>query len=227
MGISGQADRFLKLKILIIRLILIIAGTAFYFLSQLALGNRLFPTFCIEDKFFEWTAPINQFLQQHPGWTGVLLGIDSIIFDVSVLFLLLKALFGPTFRPFVALLLFVFIRLIMQVLCPLQPPPDMIWHKTLMPSLFQTYGTINDFFFSGHLGIAVLAVVELYRMHKPKLVWLGIALTFFLFCILILLRLHYTMDLYAGIVTALFLEFVAQRFSRHIDSWLGKKGEKC
>ena len=51
----------------------------------------------------------------------------------------------------------------MQACVALPAPTDAIWHYPGFPSLLVTYGVANDYFFSGHTAIAVLAATELAR----------------------------------------------------------------
>jgi membrane-associated phospholipid phosphatase len=70
---------------------------------------------------------------------------------------------------------------------------------------------------SGHTAIAVLAAAELARLGKK---WLaaGVILVAFEIVTVVVLRAHYTMDVFAGAVTALLASRLAQlvcaRFNR-------------
>src|ERR1700683_47430 len=71
------------------------------------------------------------------------------------------------------------LRQIMQWLVALPAPPNAIWHYPGFPSLLVTYGVSNDYFFSGHTAIAVLAVTEIARMGKRWLTALGVLIMLF------------------------------------------------
>jgi len=47
------------------------------------------------------------------------------------------------------LVLLLGMRQVMQALCALPAPPNMIWRYPGFPSLFVTYSVGNDYFFSG------------------------------------------------------------------------------
>jgi hypothetical protein len=84
----------------------------------------------------------------------------------------------------------------------------MIWRHPGFPSLLVTYGTATDLFFSGHTAIAVYGAVELARLGGPWIA-LGIALAVIEATTVLVLRAHYTMDVFAAIVTGLWVAGVA------------------
>ncbi len=99
----------------------------------------------------------------------------------------------------------------------------MIWDYPGVPSLFVTYGTTNDFFFSGHTAIAVYGAIELARFRRP---WLTLAATVVAFIeamTVLVLRAHYTMDVFAAILAAAIVAriavSVAPSFDRLLAGW--------
>jgi hypothetical protein len=134
--------------------------------------------------------------------------VTSAIIDVLGLFLLGSAIFGPSFRPFLGLAIVFVLRQLCQGLCALPPPEGMIWRHPGFPSLLVTYGTATDLFFSGHTAIAVYGAVELARLGGPWIA-LGIALAVIEATTVLVLRAHYTMDVFAAIVTGLWVAGVA------------------
>lgn len=72
-----------------------------------------------------------------------------------------------------------------------------------------TYSVSNDYFFSGHTAIAVLAVTEIARLDKRWLTALGILVAVFEIATVLVLRAHYTMDVFTGIVTGLCAAYLA------------------
>src|SRR5947208_15074209 len=76
-------------------------------------------------------------------------------------------------------------------------------------SLLVTYGTAGDLFFSGHTAIAVYGCVELVRLGGPVLPALGVAIAIVEALTVLVLRAHYTMDVLAAIVAALWAADVA------------------
>ncbi|MDB5289351.1 MAG: hypothetical protein JWL69_592 [Phycisphaerales bacterium] len=91
-----------------------------------------------------------------------------------------------------------------------------------MPTLLVTYGVSTDLFFSGHTGLAVLGAVELGRMNKKWLSALGICIALGEATTVLVLRAHYTMDVFTGAATALLVASVAAKIAPRWDAWLGK-----
>jgi membrane-associated phospholipid phosphatase len=103
----------------------------------------------------------------------------------------------------------------------------MIWHKTSVPTLLVTYGVSTDLFFSGHTGLAVLGAVELARTQKWPLVALGIGIALFEAASVLVLRAHYTMDVFTGAVTALLVAQLAAKVAPWCDRALAQWGTKA
>jgi hypothetical protein len=185
------------------RVVLVVAGLAAWFGTQALIGARAFPQGRIGDAVLDWTAPVNAFLNENHVWANTLLIVSSAMIDAFGVFLLARSVFGPTLRPFLGLLLLLGLRQICQGLCALPQPEGMIWWDPGFPSLLVTYGVSNDLFFSGHTGVAVFGAMELSRMGWRWLVPIAVAAAVFESVAVLVLRAHYTMDVFAGAMTAL------------------------
>lgn len=166
------------------------------------IGSRSLKDGAIGDGIHELTAPLNRYLLHHARAANATLIISSLCIDAFGIFLIGAGIFGPTLRPFVALLILFAFRQTCQALCALPEPKDMIWRYPGFPSLLVTYGTGNDFFISGHTAVAVLGAIELARMGP---LWLAIAagvVAFLEATTVIVLRAHYTMDVLAAACAA-------------------------
>jgi membrane-associated phospholipid phosphatase len=97
----------------------------------------------------------------------------------------------------------------------------MIWRNPGFPSLFVTYNVGNDFFFSGHTAIAVFGAIELSRMRRRWLTALGFAVVIFEVATVLTLRAHYTMDVFTGAVTALWVSALCDSVGPRLDRVLG------
>ena len=93
----------------------------------------------------------------------------------------------------------------------------MIWHYPGFPSLLVTYHVANDFFFSGHTAIAVFGAVELSRLRRNWLTVLAVLMVIFEVATVLVLRAHYTMDVFTGIVAALWVAHLSEQVSPPID----------
>ena len=131
------------------RAALVAVGLGLWFWTQRLIGARPWPKTGIGDAVHERTARWNRWLVDHPRAADGLLIASSGVIDALGLFLLGAAIFGPTFRPFLGLLMLFALRQLCQGLCALAPPENMIWRAPRFPSLLVTYGVATDLFFSG------------------------------------------------------------------------------
>ena len=191
------------------RAALVAVGLGLWFWTQRLIGARPFPTTGIGDAIHDWTAGWNRWLVAHSRAADALLIASSAVIDLLGFFLLGASIFGPTFRPFVGLLMLYALRQLCQGLCAFAPPENMIWRAPRFPSLLVTYGTATDLFFSGHTSIAVYGALELARLGGWELTLLGVAIVLFEAGAVLVLRAHYTADVFTAIVTALWAAGVA------------------
>ena len=192
-----------------------------WFWTQSLIGARSSPPGTMGDGMHDLLAAPNQYLHGHPAAANALLIASSAIIDCLGVFLLARSVFGPTLRPFLALLLLFAMRQICQLMCSLDPPEGMIWHDPGFPSLLVTYDVATDFFFSGHTGLAVMGAVELWRTGIRRWKILGIAIVIFEATTVLVLRAHYSMDVFTGAVAARYATILAARIAPSCDACLG------
>jgi hypothetical protein len=184
-----------------------------WFWSQKLIGAQGTPTLAIGDRLHTLTAPANLYLYAHPSAANALLVVSSGIIDLLGIFLLARWIFGASIRPFLGLVIVLGLRQIMQSLVSLPAPPNAIWHYPGFPSLLVTYGVSNDYFFSGHTAIAVLGVTEIARMRKPWFTAVGFVVAIFEVVTVLVLRAHYTMDVFTGVIAGLYASNLASCIS--------------
>lgn len=112
------------------------------------------------------------------------------------------------------------LRQILQAICALPAPPNMIWHYPGFPSLLVTYNVGNDFFFSGHTAIAVFGGIELARLGKRWLTIVAAGIVVFEILTVLVLRAHYTMDVFTGLLAAIVVAQFCAGISPRVDAWL-------
>lgn len=212
-----QAEDSGRRRSLLLRLLVTGIVLALWFWTQSLIGARTAPASGIGDALHNLTVGLNSYFARNSGAANALLVVSSALIDALGLFLLGRWLFGGSIRPFLGLFLLMTLRQLMQALCAFPPPPNMIWHYPGFPSLLVTYHVANDFFFSGHTAIAVFGAIELSRLRRNWLTAAAVALVFFEVATVLILRAHYTMDVFAGIVAALWVASLSERISPRLD----------
>jgi len=210
--------RSLLLRLLVSGIVL-----ALWFWTQSLIGARTAPTSGVGDALHNLSAGANSYFAQNTGAANVLLIVSSALIDALGLLLLGRWLFGGSIRPFLGLFLLMTLRQLMQAICALPPPPNMIWHYPGFPSFLVTYHVANDFFFSGHTAIAVFGAIELSRLRRYWLTVLAVLIVVFEIATVLILRAHYTMDVFAGIVAALWVAHLSEQISPRLDQLITYK----
>jgi hypothetical protein len=214
----------------LVRGIIVAVGLAMWFSTQSLIGSRGVgemgegPTANISkgDVLFHVTRGANEFLHANPRYADALLIASSAVIDVLGVWLLVSSIFGPSMRPFVGLLIVFALRQISQAICVLPAPEGMIWRYPGCPSIFVTYSVANDFFFSGHTAIAVFGGMQLARIKRPGFALVGFLVAMFEMVTVILLRAHYSMDVFAGAMAALWAACAADRVGPLLDRAIGR-----
>jgi hypothetical protein len=209
----------------VVRTIVVVACLALWHVTQKLLATRNFMIDCnsespITDGIHQLTASWNKALLDKPKIANRLLISSSLIIDLLGIYLLIAAIFGKTFEPFLGLMMVFALRQICQAFCPLPPPKGMIWRSTGVPSLLVTYGTSCDLFFSGHTAIAIYGALTLASNLGPIGIALGCAIAIFEIVTVLILRAHYTMDVFTGAIAALWVHNLALQFAPHVDGWI-------
>ena len=214
----AKDGRIARKKALVARILITFAALAIWFWTQSLLGARISPTDGIGDGLHRLTAPLNAYLHGAPRAANALLIASSALIDAIAIFLLASWIFAGQLRPFLGLAMLLVTRQLMQALCSLPAPAGIIWHDPGFPSLLVTYGVANDFFFSGHTAIAVFGAIELARLRRIWLTALAVCVLLCEVAAVLVLRAHYTMDVFTGALAAVCVAqicgAISDRFAR-------------
>src|ERR1044071_3475548 len=224
MAVEGRAGMRARRALYGVRLAAVVLGLAAWFGTQAMIARKGFPENGIGDRVLIMTGGANQYLNAHPPAANALLISSSFLIDVLGIFILGYSIFGKSLRPFVGLLILFLLRQICQSLCSLPPPEGMIWRYPGFPSLLVTYGTSNDLFFSGHTAMAVFGSITIGRWLGRRFAVLAITIAVFEIVTVILLRAHYTMDVFTGMIAALWADGAAGWAGPVVDRVLGRGG---
>lgn len=208
------------MTLLLLKCLVIAGGLGAWFRTQSWLARRPFPSGGLQDRIHDLTAAQNRWLHDNPRQADLLLIGTSALIDVAGIALLASAIFGASFGPFLGLLILFALRQVCQGLCALPPPPGMIWRSPGFPSALVTYGTSNDLFFSGHTAIAMYGGLELAHHFGGWGMAAGAAFVVIEAATVLILRAHYTLDVFTGAIVALWVWTVAQTLAPPLDSLL-------
>lgn len=204
-----------------VRCALVVAGIALWYWTQAVLGKRV-PKVAYEvplaDGIHVLTARIHHRYFTNIAAGNRLLIASSLVIDLLGAYLLGSAILGESIRPYLGLVMVFALRQICQMLCPLPAPSGMVWRYPGVPAILVTYGTANDLFFSGHTAIAVYGAATLAGHWGPWGLALGLAIAFFEAITVLVLRAHYTMDVFTGIVCALWVYTLSAQFAPWLDA---------
>jgi PAP2 superfamily protein len=205
--------------IIAVRFGLVVLGIIIWFWSQAVLGKRI-PKVAHEvpltDGIHVMTARLHHRYATNVAAGNRLLIASSLVIDLLGAYLIGSAIFGVSIRPYLGLAIIFALRQICQMLCPLPAPAGMVWRYPGVPAILVTYGTANDLFFSGHTAIAVYGAATLAGHWGAAGLVLGLTVAIFEAVTVLILRAHYTMDVFTGIICALW----AYSISGPIAPWL-------
>ena len=211
-AVSGGSSRFGMLA----RVVTTVAALGLWFWTQSLIGSRA-PSAGINDSLHNLFAGLNSYFGQHASAANVLLIVSSGLIDIFGLLLVAEWIFLGRSRAFLGLVLLLGLRQVIQAMCALPAPSNMIWRYPGFPSLFVTYNIGNDYFFSGHTAIAVFGAMELERLRRRWLTVLAFAVVLFEIAAVLILRAHYTMDVFTGAVAALWVSALCDTIAPRVD----------
>ena len=216
-----------------VRVVVVAVGIGLWLGSQSLLGAREVRVdaatlesasrmLTVGDRVHEWTAGWNQSLNRNRGTASGLLIASSVLIDLVACWMFAATILGSTIRPFLGLLILFSLRQLCQWLSPLPAPVGMLWFDPGFPSLLVTYEVANDFFFSGHTAMAVYGGIELGRRFGRLGMGAGLMFAVFQVVVVLVLRAHYTMDVFTGGVVAILAAVAAGWLAGPLDRWVAR-----
>jgi hypothetical protein len=196
------------------------AALVLWFWTQSLIARKPATKDGIGDVVHDLTARWHDYFAANARAANAALITSSIFIDLIGLALIGAAIFGPTFAPFLAMLIVFGLRQLCQGLCTLPPPPGVIWRNPGFPALLVTYEVGNDFFFSGHTALAVLGAIEAAQFGPAWLAVVAAVIALGEMLMVLVLRAHYTLDVVAGAFAAFLAANVADKLAATVDAWL-------
>ena len=174
---------------------------------------------CIDDKVFTLTSSLNSYFAVHKLQKNIMLITSSLLIDVLIIITALHWIaYSKTWRLPLSLVTFYLFRGIVQSMFQMKYPEGYLWEYPNFPSLVVSYLKTNDFFFSGHVGLPVMLALEWKNNKKMYLFYISLFVCAVEIITMISRRGHYTIDLIAGVVFALYIYELCEKISVYVDS---------
>ena len=118
----------------VLRIGFIAVALVIWFWTQRLIAGKSGDMQGIGDAVHRLTAGWHRYFTEHEKAANRALIISSLFIDLLGFSLIALAIFGPSFAPFLAILIVFSLRQICQLCCTLPPPPGMIWRDPGFPA---------------------------------------------------------------------------------------------
>lgn len=156
--------------------------------------------FCIYDQTFEWgfSSTLNSYFRSHSQMQHSVIIFSSMLMDVVQLsFVVYFILYVRTLRPVLSIATFFAGRQFIQNTFLMGRPDGFLWTDPGFPALTVPYFDTNDFYYSGHVGICFVYMMEL--KHNGSKLWVAVLVNLIIqWFILMIFRTHYCIDMIFG-----------------------------
>ena len=189
-----------KIKLLISSIIIILYAI---FNNIQILKNPTPKNNCYYDGILEWTLPLNSYFRSNDIYRVIITITGSLLLDtVFIMNGIYWALYAVDWRYAANVMFFYFFRGIVQQIIIFGYPDLLFFKYPNFPSIVVGYVQGSDFFFSGHCGFPILAMMEFFWLKKYFLAGLCSFVTIFEAFLLINSNGHYTIDMIIGVIFA-------------------------
>ena len=176
---------------------------------------------CLHDRIFDLTESLNHKMNTDPTFRGTLQITSSMLVDFASITMICYYFKNGVMLtyPF-QLLVFYVIRGVVQGNFLFRHPEGTVWGFPGIPSLTVPYGIMSDYYFSGHCGFVTLVAMEMYKLgYKWTSYFVGLS-TLYIGFVLIVARVHYSIDIPIGIIVAVFSSLMVSKYIKHIQYFL-------
>ena len=96
-------------------------------------------------------------------------------------------------------------------------PDGYLWDFPSLYSITVPYGKTNDFYYSCHVGCCMICFLEYSSNGWKKFSYFSLLVMMLQGTLMILLRSHYSIDLFGGVVFAHYIWIMSERYSYYVD----------
>lgn len=140
------------------------------------------------------------------------IGLTTALIDLSLVGVLIGSICRTNVKPIFLICTGIVCRQICQFITKLPIPDRMIWFDPGIPTVTMVYAVTNDFFFSGHTLTGMIVGFELMGSTYLILRLYGGVFLVYQIAFVLLLRIHYFMDVYAACSTYFMLCYFYEKY---------------
>lgn len=151
---------------------------------------------------------VHKYLKSNPEIARLHTIATSFLIDLNILIMFMNLFYYENYEPIIIFFIGIFLRQICQYINRLPIPDDVIWKDPGVYSIFITYDTTNDLFFSGHTFTAMTTGMMFYSSSNFLLQIYGIFFILYEIFFVLITRSHYFMDVYTGVCTYFMIKYL-------------------
>jgi len=174
----------------------------------------------VEDKVIDLFKFANDFINEpgHEGYRRAFQIACSLLVDLCFIITFAFWVFkGTSCRLPLTLAIFYVVRAALQKIWFVPYPEGYYWYDPGFPSLVVPYGKGSDFFYSGHSGFLVICAKELHKGKHSRFRNFAIFSLIFTMLTLLVYRIHYFVDIFAGVFFADWSFFRVDQLKEYLD----------
>eukprot|EP00340_Litonotus_pictus_P000490 CAMPEP_0170517810 /NCGR_PEP_ID=MMETSP0209-20121228/3668_1 /TAXON_ID=665100 ORGANISM="Litonotus pictus, Strain P1" /NCGR_SAMPLE_ID=MMETSP0209 /ASSEMBLY_ACC=CAM_ASM_000301 /LENGTH=269 /DNA_ID=CAMNT_0010803157 /DNA_START=207 /DNA_END=1016 /DNA_ORIENTATION=+ len=176
---------------------------------------------CFNDKVFNWTRDYHMIFRNNETWLNTLLIIAGLFMDFSLIAGFL--FWGFRFRSWrmaVSLSLTYIVRGLIQEIYVMGHHEEYLFRYPGFLALTVPYYKTHDYFYSGHVSSPLVVGVEFWKNKYRKIGLFCFFISFFESVMMILVRGHYSIDLYAGVIFSLYFCRISEPIAYYLDKYI-------
>ena len=167
---------------------------------------------------FIWTRGLNDHFRADDSRRNALLICASGSLDLLTTWSFYRFVrYSATYRLVLCMGSFYSLRVLCQALFKVERPEGYDWDYPGVFSIFVPYGRTSDFFYSGHVGICNIFMLEFWTVGWPYSAIYAFTVMLLQIFTMLALRAHYTIDMFAGIVFSHYLFIISEKYVYLID----------
>jgi hypothetical protein len=209
-----------KINSKLLRILLFIFIISFMVLQTRNIYSEKHYEQCNYDYLLDITDFLNSYIKTDKFTRSLMMITSSTLIDLSALALSLSfILYAKNWASLLSIGLFYGLRGLCNVIYMMKAPEGLIWESPGIPSASVSYHDTTDFFFSGHVGINLIAAIELYRFGRKYFSFVSCIGIVVQIITMLIFRGHYAVDIIAGLIAGNYCNLIANKYSKYIDEY--------